>query len=57
MIQSQGDLSVFVEHPIALVLFIGTAIVILLPPILRLAKIRKIPADAAEAMPLNRKAP
>lgn len=49
MIQSQGDLSVFIEHPIALVLFIGTVIVILLPLILRLAKIRKIPADDAEA--------
>jgi putative tricarboxylic transport membrane protein len=49
MIQSQGDLTVFFQHPIALVLFIATAIVILLPLILKLLNLRKIPADDADA--------
>ncbi|MDH2329023.1 tripartite tricarboxylate transporter permease [Cereibacter sp. SYSU M97828] len=48
LIQSQGDLTVFVERPIALVLFIGTAVVILLPLILKLAGRQKIMADEAE---------
>lgn len=49
MIQSQGDLSVFFERPIALVLFIATLLVILLPLILKLLNMRKIPADDADA--------
>ncbi|MFC5068498.1 tripartite tricarboxylate transporter permease [Flaviflagellibacter deserti] len=49
MIQSEGDLSVFVQHPISLTLFIATAFVIVLPQIMRVLKLRKIPADEAEA--------
>ena len=49
MIQSQGDLWVFVDRPISLVLFIMTAIVILIPLILRLTGREKIPDDEAEA--------
>jgi len=49
LIQSQGDLGVFIQHPIALALFIATALVVLLPLILRLLNLRKIPADDAEA--------
>lgn len=38
LIASQGDLSVFLERPIALVLFIGTAAVILGPIVVRLVR-------------------
>jgi putative tricarboxylic transport membrane protein len=53
MIQSEGDLSVFVQHPISLSLFIATGIVILLPLILRAFNLRKLPADEAEADPIR----
>ncbi|WP_185983822.1 tripartite tricarboxylate transporter permease [Aureimonas mangrovi] len=45
MIQSQGDLTVFVERPIALVLFLMTIAVLLLPLALRLANRKKIASD------------
>ncbi len=49
MIQSQGDLLVFIERPIALALFLATLVVIVLPLILRALNLKKIPADDAEA--------
>ncbi|MDX2480164.1 MAG: hypothetical protein QNK24_07495, partial [Desulfuromusa sp.] len=45
LIQSQGDLSVFIERPISLFLFSATFIVLLLPPLLRFLKRRKISAE------------
>lgn len=42
LIQSQGDLSVFIERPISLVLFLATLAVLLLPFLLKLLKLRKI---------------
>ena len=45
LISSQGDLSVFIERPISLILFLATLLVILLPLILKLLKLRKITAD------------
>lgn len=42
LIQSQGDLSVFIERPIALFFFLATLLVLLLPLILNLLKRRKI---------------
>lgn len=47
MISSQGDLTVFVSHPISLTLFILTALVILIPLFLKLAKRQKILDDEA----------
>ncbi|MBH0239603.1 tripartite tricarboxylate transporter permease [Methylobrevis albus] len=48
MISSQGDLSVFIERPIALVLFIATIVVLLVPVALHFLGKRKIAADEAE---------
>lgn len=42
LIQSQGDLSVFIERPISLVLFLATLIVLVLPPLFKFFKSRKI---------------
>lgn len=47
MISSQGDLSVFIERPIALVLFIATIVVLLVPVALHFLGKRKIAADEA----------
>jgi len=47
MIQYQGDLWPFVEHPISLVLLIMTLLAILIPLFLRLAARQKLPADDA----------
>lgn len=48
LIQSQGDLLVFIERPIALTLFIATILVLLIPIFLKLAGRKKIAADEAE---------
>ena len=48
LIQSQGDVLVFVERPIALALFILTIAALLIPVVLKALDKRKIPADEAE---------
>ncbi len=45
LIQSQGDVFVFVERPIALALFILTIATLLIPLVLHLLDKKKIPAD------------
>jgi putative tricarboxylic transport membrane protein len=48
LIQSQGDVLVFVERPIALALFTLTIAALLIPVVLKVLDKRKIPADEAE---------
>ncbi|TIM32475.1 MAG: TctA subunit of the tripartite Tricarboxylate transport(TTT) family protein, partial [Mesorhizobium sp.] len=48
LIQSQGDLLVFIERPIALGLFIATVLVLSIPLFLKLTGRKKIAADEAE---------
>lgn len=48
LIQSQGDVRIFVEHPIALALFLLTIAALLIPVILKLLNRKKIPADEAD---------
>jgi putative tricarboxylic transport membrane protein len=48
LIQSQGDLLVFIERPIALGLFTATVLVLLIPLFLKLTGRKKIAADEAE---------
>jgi putative tricarboxylic transport membrane protein len=48
LIQSQGDLMVFIERPIALALFIATVVVLLIPLALKLLGKRMIAADEVE---------
>jgi putative tricarboxylic transport membrane protein len=49
LIQSQGDLLVFVERPIALTLFLLTIAALLIPVMLKALDKQRIPADEAEA--------
>lgn len=48
LIQSQGDLLVFIERPIALGLFVATVLVLSIPLFLKLTGRKKIAADEAE---------
>lgn len=48
LIQSQGDVLVFVQHPIALALFILTIATLLIPVVLKLLDKKRIPADEEE---------
>lgn len=47
VIQSQGDLLVFVERPIAPVLLLATVMVLIVPLFLSLIRRRRIAADEA----------
>jgi putative tricarboxylic transport membrane protein len=48
LIQSQGDVLIFVQHPIALTLFLFTIAALFIPVILKLLNKNKIPADEAD---------
>ncbi|MDF2619047.1 MAG: protein of unknown function transrane [Xanthobacteraceae bacterium] len=48
LIQSQGDVLIFVQHPIALTLFLLTIAALFIPVILKLLNKNKIPADEAD---------
>ncbi len=55
LIQSEGDLAVFVERPIALTLFLLTAIVLLLPVLKRLLNSRSKPVSPDPAQEIQSK--